>query len=176
MSGDRLKRAVDVGDFVIGVRQEKHVRSRVERGHQAMHMRFHAPAAGCVAQRPHARSPVRRVNFRVEGARVGQVTDYDRLVLEIWTNGTLTPDMALVASHATDVIRALETEISPRLAAHRDTIHMHRGLYERIRQVEGADPEEAARRTASSCSTRASSSKVASSSAWRRARESSGLS
>ncbi|HEX5947589.1 MAG TPA: M3 family metallopeptidase [Acidimicrobiales bacterium] len=49
----------------------------------------------------------------------------------------------LVASHATDAIRALEVEISPRLAAHRDAIHMHRGLYERIRQVEGADPEEA---------------------------------
>jgi peptidyl-dipeptidase Dcp len=49
----------------------------------------------------------------------------------------------LVASHATDAIRALETEVSPRLAAHRDAIHMHRGLYERIRQVEGADPEEA---------------------------------
>jgi peptidyl-dipeptidase Dcp len=49
----------------------------------------------------------------------------------------------VVASHATDAIRALETEISPRLAEHRDAIHMNRGLYERIRQVEGADPEEA---------------------------------
>ena len=49
----------------------------------------------------------------------------------------------LVASHSTDAIRALETEISPRLAEHRDAIHMHRGLYDRIRQVEGADPEEA---------------------------------
>ena len=49
----------------------------------------------------------------------------------------------VVASHATDAVRALETEISPRLAEHRDAIHMNRGLYERIRQVEGADPEEA---------------------------------
>ena len=49
----------------------------------------------------------------------------------------------VVASHATDAVRALETEISPRLAEHRDVIHMNRGLYERIRQVEGADPEEA---------------------------------
>jgi len=41
-------------------------------------------------------SPVTRVRFRVEDTRVGQRTNYDRLVLEIWTNGTLTPDMALV--------------------------------------------------------------------------------
>src|SRR4030095_7930980 len=32
-------------------------------------------------------SPVRRVNYHVEGARVGQMTDYDKLVLEVWTNG-----------------------------------------------------------------------------------------
>lgn len=36
-------------------------------------------------------SPVRRVNFDVERARVGQMTDYDRLVLEIWTDGTVQP-------------------------------------------------------------------------------------
>ncbi len=38
-----------------------------------------------------AHSPVRRVNYHVEAARVGQATDYDKLVLEVWTNGTLTP-------------------------------------------------------------------------------------
>jgi DNA-directed RNA polymerase subunit alpha len=37
-----------------------------------------------------------RVRYGTEDARVGQKTDYDRLVLEIWTNGTLTPEMALV--------------------------------------------------------------------------------
>jgi DNA-directed RNA polymerase subunit alpha len=36
-------------------------------------------------------SPVRRVNYHVEAARIGQATDYDRLVLEVWTNGTVTP-------------------------------------------------------------------------------------
>ncbi len=38
-----------------------------------------------------AHSPVRRVNYHVEAARVGQATDYDKLVLEVWTNGTVTP-------------------------------------------------------------------------------------
>jgi len=41
-------------------------------------------------------SPVTRVRYRTEDTRVGQKTNYDRLVLEIWTNGTITPDMALV--------------------------------------------------------------------------------
>jgi len=36
-------------------------------------------------------SPVRRVNYHVEAARIGQATDYDRLVLEVWTNGTISP-------------------------------------------------------------------------------------
>jgi DNA-directed RNA polymerase subunit alpha len=41
-------------------------------------------------------SPVQRVRYKVEETRVGQRTNYDKLILEIWTNGTLTPDMALV--------------------------------------------------------------------------------
>jgi DNA-directed RNA polymerase subunit alpha len=41
-------------------------------------------------------SPVLRVAYHTEEARIGQKTNYDRLILEIWTNGTVTPDMALV--------------------------------------------------------------------------------
>jgi len=41
-------------------------------------------------------SPVLRVAYHTEEARIGQRTNYDRLILEIWTNGTVTPDMALV--------------------------------------------------------------------------------
>ena len=37
-------------------------------------------------------TPVRKVNFTVENTRVGQVTDYDRLVLEIWTDGSISPE------------------------------------------------------------------------------------
>jgi DNA-directed RNA polymerase subunit alpha len=43
-------------------------------------------------------SPVKKANFRVEPARVGQVTNYDNLVLEIWTDGSLTPREALTES------------------------------------------------------------------------------
>ncbi|MBX3355590.1 MAG: DNA-directed RNA polymerase subunit alpha [Phycisphaeraceae bacterium] len=41
-------------------------------------------------------SPVLRVRYRVEDTRVGQRTNYDKLILDIWTNGTITPEMALV--------------------------------------------------------------------------------
>lgn len=40
-------------------------------------------------------TPVTRVNYSVEDTRVGQVTDFDRLTFEIWTNGTIYPDEAL---------------------------------------------------------------------------------
>ncbi|NLG86353.1 MAG: DNA-directed RNA polymerase subunit alpha [Firmicutes bacterium] len=40
-------------------------------------------------------SPVRKVNFLVEDTRVGQRTDYDKLTLEVWTNGTICPDDAV---------------------------------------------------------------------------------
>lgn len=42
-----------------------------------------------------AHSPVRKVNFVVEEARVGQRTDYDKLVLEVWTNGAVSPQEAI---------------------------------------------------------------------------------
>jgi len=40
-------------------------------------------------------TPIKRVNYSVGAARVGQSTAYDRLVLEIWTDGTITPEKAL---------------------------------------------------------------------------------
>ena len=40
-------------------------------------------------------SPVRKVNYTVENTRVGQVTDYDKLTLDVWTDGTITPDEAI---------------------------------------------------------------------------------
>lgn len=41
-------------------------------------------------------SPVQRVRYKIEETRVGQRTNYDKLTLEIWTNGTVPPEMALV--------------------------------------------------------------------------------
>ncbi len=40
-------------------------------------------------------TPVRKVNYAIEHTRVGQVTDYDRLVLEVWTDGSINPEEAI---------------------------------------------------------------------------------
>jgi DNA-directed RNA polymerase subunit alpha len=55
-----------------------------------------------------AYSPVTRVRYATEDTRVGQKTDYDRLILEIWTNGTITPEMALV-----EAAKILRKHINP---------------------------------------------------------------
>ncbi len=45
-------------------------------------------------------TPIIKVNFHVENTRIGQITDYDKLIIEIWTNGSITPKDALLhASH-----------------------------------------------------------------------------
>ena len=64
-------------------------------------------------------SPVRRVNYHVEGARVGQMTDYDKLILELWTNGAVSPQEAisLAAELLGDHLRifsAFETRVEER--------------------------------------------------------------
>lgn len=62
-----------------------------------------------------AHSPVRRVNYRVEAARLGQTTDYERLILEVTTDGTVTPEEAvsrasmLLKDHLTIFINAEES-------------------------------------------------------------------
>ena len=48
-------------------------------------------------------SPVRRVRYSVEDTRVGQRTDYDKLILEVWTDGRITPEDAMVQS--TNILR-----------------------------------------------------------------------
>ena len=45
-------------------------------------------------------SPVRRVNFSIENTRVGQRTDYEKLILEVWTDGRKTPDEAMKEASA----------------------------------------------------------------------------
>jgi DNA-directed RNA polymerase subunit alpha len=63
-------------------------------------------------------SPVRKVNYTVEAARLGQITDYDKLALEVWTNGSVSPADAiglaakLLKDHMTIFIN-FEEEIEP---------------------------------------------------------------
>ncbi len=57
-------------------------------------------------------SPVEKVNFSIENARVGQMTDYDRLILDVWTNGSIAPEDAL-ASAAKLLIRHFNIFVKP---------------------------------------------------------------
>jgi DNA-directed RNA polymerase subunit alpha len=60
-------------------------------------------------------SPVRLVKYAVENTRVGQITDYDKLILEIWTDGRISPDDALkqaasILNHHLDVFDRVSEE------------------------------------------------------------------
>jgi len=48
-------------------------------------------------------TPIVKTNYTVENTRVGQITDYDRLVLDVWTNGTITPSVAV--ANASRILR-----------------------------------------------------------------------
>lgn len=57
-------------------------------------------------------SPIKKVNFTVRNARVGQMTDYDKLILEVWTDGTITPEKA-ISQAASILIEQLEFFLTP---------------------------------------------------------------
>ena len=56
-------------------------------------------------------SPVTRVRYKTEDTRVGQRTNYDKLIFEIWTDGTVTPEMALVVQYSETGKDTIEAEM-----------------------------------------------------------------
>lgn len=58
-------------------------------------------------------SPIIRVNYKVEETRVGRVTDYDKLILEVWTDGTVEPSKALESASKT-LINYFQQIVSPK--------------------------------------------------------------
>src|SRR3972149_2005535 len=60
-------------------------------------------------------SPIQKVSYGVENARLGKITDYERLIVEIWTNGAVSPDEALTraAAHIRDQFALLAPEGRP---------------------------------------------------------------
>ena len=65
-------------------------------------------------------SPVTRVRYKTEDTRVGQRTNYDKLIFEIWTDGTVTPEMALV--EAAKILRKCINPFVQYSATGKDTI------------------------------------------------------
>jgi DNA-directed RNA polymerase subunit alpha len=71
-------------------------------------------------------TPIRKVNYIVEDTRVGQVTDYDKLTLEVWSNGSVLPDEAI--SMAAKILR--------------DQLELFVGLNDQAMPVSFPDPED----------------------------------
>ncbi len=85
-------------------------------------------------------SPVRKVNYQVEAARLGQVTDFDKLTMEVWTNGVISPQDAvgyaakLVKDHMSIFINFEEQldaeEVTGEGAVERINEHLNRSVEE----------------------------------------------
>lgn len=87
-------------------------------------------------------SPVTRVNFQVEDARVGQHTDYDRLILEVWTNGSITPEKAveeaanLLIDHLKILVHQRREESESEAVAGADDPELARQLARSVEELE----------------------------------------
>ena len=75
-------------------------------------------------------TPVKKVNFHVDDTRVGQMTDYDRLTLEVWTNGSVSPKDAIL--YASNILQR-----------HLDVFVNFGKLPEEDVQIESSDEKEA---------------------------------
>src|SRR6202522_829153 len=87
-------------------------------------------------------SPVRKVNFTVEAARLGQMTDYDKLTLEVWTNGAISPQDAighaakLLKDHMTIFINFEEVAEATEETAERGASQMNEVLNRSVEELE----------------------------------------
>jgi len=87
-------------------------------------------------------SPIKRVNFGVTHARVGQITDYDRLTIEIWTDGSVKPEDALayaariIQDQLTIFINFEEEEIATQPAYREEKTPINDNLYRNIDELE----------------------------------------
>jgi len=87
-------------------------------------------------------TPIKRINYEVQNARVGQKTDYDRLIFEIWTNGALDPTDALayaskiLKEYLTIFINFDETESSDERPSEPQAGLLNQNLYRPVSELE----------------------------------------
>lgn len=86
-------------------------------------------------------SPVTKVDFTVENARVGRVTDYDKLVLEVWTDGSIKPVEAI--GHAAKILKdhltifiTFKEEDEPQLLQAEETTEFNKNLLKSVNELE----------------------------------------
>jgi DNA-directed RNA polymerase subunit alpha len=87
-------------------------------------------------------SPIRKVNYTVEAARLGQMTDYDKLTLDVWTNGAVTPQDAiglaakLLKDHMSIFINFEEAAISEEISEERPATVYNENLDRSVEELE----------------------------------------
>ena len=90
-----LDRDVHVATVSEGGKLQIEMRLKTGRGYVSADKNFDEDLALGYIPIDSVHSPVRKVNFQVEAARLGQMTDYDKLTLEVWTNGAVSPQDAI---------------------------------------------------------------------------------
>src|SRR5712672_2974834 len=98
-----LDRNVHVASVSEGGKLNIELRLRTGRGYVSADKNFDEDLALGYIPIDSVHSPVRNVNFSVEAARLGQMTDYDKLTLEVWTNGAISPQDAI--GHAAKLLK-----------------------------------------------------------------------
>src|SRR6202040_3328849 len=87
-------------------------------------------------------SPIRKVNYTVQNARVGQVTDYDKLTLEVWTNGSVSPADAvafaakILREHPSFWVNFEESEETSYRAVVGDEEPLNENLFRSVEELE----------------------------------------
>jgi DNA-directed RNA polymerase subunit alpha len=87
-------------------------------------------------------SPIRKVNYAISHARVGQITDYDRLTLEVWTNGSIAPADAvgyaakIMKDQMNVFIRFEEGETLPKPQEVEETSKLNENLFRSVEELE----------------------------------------
>ncbi len=91
-------------------------------------------------------SPVKKVNFVVRNTRVGQITDYDKLILEVWTDGTITPEDAI--AEGAKILREQldifikgkedkrEEEVEQKAEGEEEDLSLNENLYKSVDELE----------------------------------------
>src|ERR1700677_657694 len=90
-----LDRDVHLATVSEGGKLSIEMRLKTGRGYVSADKNFDEDLALAYIPIDSVHSPVRKVNFAVEAARLGQMTDYDKLTLEVWTNGAVSPQDAI---------------------------------------------------------------------------------
>ncbi|MFB3828101.1 MAG: DNA-directed RNA polymerase subunit alpha [Bryobacteraceae bacterium] len=137
-----LDRNLHIATVSEGGRLNVEMRLKMGRGYVSADKNFDEDLAIGYIPIDSVHSPVRKVNFQVEAARLGQMTDYDKLTLEVWTNGAISPQDSigyaakLLKDHMSIFINFEEVPEQPEEIADRGMDKMNEILNRSVEELE----------------------------------------